>query len=277
MPRIREYSGYGGQRSTSADEDETRERSYSMPESEPSAPDAPETNEEKSETAKAETASAQSYAGVHASNATSAAARGSIEKIVKYEKDLSPKYSRTKDAVASIIEEGVFYEDYLRAHKADLFESKDFLLTAIAQSPSRYFAPETPKPAEWIDEQYLTERFSDFFTQTKESVKAEESEELAKDLMVYLRKFAFGSEAYGVVSETLKRVAKVNAAAITSAEDGERMRASLVRFNESVNSALNTVKEKHAALLAAQAARAEKLESDKKELASIIDNMEFEF
>lgn len=202
---------------------------------------------------------------------------GSIEKIIKSEKDLSSKYSDAVSAADSILTDGEYYEDYMRASNADLLKSKEFVLAALAQNPDRFYAPETPKPAEWLDEEYLTARTAYFFARTKECIKPEENAELAENLYNYLLKAAFSSESYAAVTETFKRVAKVNAARISSDAEGERMKESLYRFNEAATSAVSLAKQKYEAAAAVEAHRQEELKNQKSCLAAQIDAMDFKF
>jgi hypothetical protein len=283
MARIREFLGYG---SGGNGTEEGTERVYDVSENIAAEPEEEKNAEAEvlisgnaapEESATTEAAQ-ETETGLKSADETEVRPSvGSVEMIVKPEKDLAAKYSKSETALASVVEDGDYLEDYGRAKNASLLGVKDLVLAVVAQDPCRFYAPETPKNADWIDEEYLTERVSSFFSEVKESGKQEQTSELALDLYHYLRKSSHSKEAYAKVDAALRLVARVHSAQIKSSEDADRMRASLARFNASINEALSAVKQKHAASVAAETAKAKKLQASKKELAALIENMSFDF
>jgi hypothetical protein len=199
-----------------------------------------------------------------------------VEKIVCGEADLSPKYSDAGEALLSITRDGRYYEDYARGADGGVLRSKEFVLAAISQNYDRFYAPETPKPDEWIDEEYLAAQAAHFFERTREGEKQEENTALAESLYGFLTKSAFAPAAYDKIIAALKRVAKVEAARIRSVEEGARLRESISVFNSALNSVLNTVKEKRRVFVAAETERAEKLKAEKLAIVDVISEMRFE-
>jgi hypothetical protein len=196
-------------------------------------------------------------------------------KIVKPEKDLTPKYTDADAAVATILRDGDFYEDYARGEKARLLESKALVLAAIAQNADRFYAPETPKPADWLDEEFFTARLSLFFDAQEESLDTAATNELADSLLHHLRKWSFTAEAYNLLTKTAQQVAKINVSRIKTAEAGDRIKTSLERYNQQFNIALDRVKAAQEEADRVAAAKAKRLADTKTSLNSLIDGMQF--